>query len=163
MMLLKIPGAPYTCHYLTFRNVNVGKQAIVSKTNVMIRPNDKSQGSVAAYSRCGEILSNHITTNSLLNLPVIFGIAELLSVTGTKLDCFVHFVCLTTNLLKDFIRHLEFGEKQLFVNCCYTDFKLLTGVVSDHVDDREQRHFPVTFVATNGCNRSFCHFCGWAL
>ena len=53
-----------------------------SQTNVVI--NDKSQGSVATHLRRGEIFNSHILTNLLLSLPV----------TGKKVECLMHFVCL---------------------------------------------------------------------
>ena len=45
-------------HYLV--KLNVRKQAI----------NDKIQGSVATYFRCGRIVNNEINDDSLLSLPM---------------------------------------------------------------------------------------------
>jgi len=41
-------------------NINVRKQAI----------NNKLQGSVATYIRCGEIVNSHVKKGLLLSLPV---------------------------------------------------------------------------------------------
>ena len=61
-MGIKNPTAPCMCCYTILRNINVSKQAI----------NDKLQGSVATYWRCGGIVNNQIKKGLLPSLSVIF-------------------------------------------------------------------------------------------
>jgi len=51
---------PGICYYITLWNINVGKQAI----------NDKLQGSLPTYIRCGGVVNNQITKGLLLSLWV---------------------------------------------------------------------------------------------
>ena len=58
-MHIKNPIAHYICCYTTLWNINVKtKQAI----------NDKLQGSVATYLRCGGVVNNQIKKGLLLSL-----------------------------------------------------------------------------------------------
>jgi len=61
-VLIRDPTKHCMCWHTILWNIDVRKQAI----------NDKLQGSVTAYSRCGGIVNNHIKKGLLLNLPVIF-------------------------------------------------------------------------------------------
>jgi len=55
---LQYPTAPYTCCYTSLSNINASKKAL----------NDKLQGSVAAYLRCGGVVHNQIKKGLLLSL-----------------------------------------------------------------------------------------------
>ena len=81
-MHIKNPSPPCICCYTTIEALMSAKQAL----------NDKLQGIVAAYLRCGGIANNQIKKGLLLSLRVnffnrwIFG-----KVTSKKRDCLVHF------------------------------------------------------------------------
>ena len=59
-MSIKNPTTSCICCHTTLRNTNVRKQAI----------NDKLQGSVATYLRCGGVVNDQITTGLLLSMSV---------------------------------------------------------------------------------------------
>ena len=59
-MAVKNPTAPCICCYTTLWNINVAKQAI----------NDKLQGKVATYLRCGGVVYNQSKKGLLLSLWV---------------------------------------------------------------------------------------------
>ena len=71
-----------THRYTTLWNINVRKQAI----------NDKWQGSVATYLRCGEIVNNHFNKGVLLSLSVIFFNRWIFGKVKQERGCLVHFV-----------------------------------------------------------------------
>ena len=57
-MDIKNPTAPCTCYYTSCETLMSAKQAI----------NDKLQGSVATYLRCGGVVNNQIKKGLLLSL-----------------------------------------------------------------------------------------------
>jgi len=59
---MKNPTTHCICCHSTLWNINVRKKAT----------NDKLQGIVVTYLRCGEIVNNQIKKGLLLSLPVIF-------------------------------------------------------------------------------------------
>jgi len=59
---MKSSTTPSICYHTTLWKINVRKQVI----------NDKLQGSVATYLRCGGVVNNQIKKGLLLSLPVIF-------------------------------------------------------------------------------------------
>ena len=70
-------------------------------------------GSVATYLRCDGIVNNHIKKGLLLSLLVKkIKIGEYLAKIQAR-SYPVHFLHLTTTLLKDeeFTRHLQYGEE----------------------------------------------------
>jgi len=84
-MHIKNPTAPCICCYTTLWNINVSKKAL----------NDKLQGSVATYLRCGGIVNNQIKKGLLLSLSE----KKLKSVNiwrsyKQERYCFVHFLSL---------------------------------------------------------------------
>jgi len=80
--------------------------------------NNKLQGSVATYSRCGGLSKTTLRKGLLLSLPVkklkSVNIWQSCKQEGSR---FVHFVRLAIISLKDeeFTRHLEYGEKQMLL------------------------------------------------
>ena len=66
--------------------------------------NDKLQGSVATYWRCGKIVNNQIKKGLLLSLRVkdFFLISEwIFGKLQARRDCLVHFARLANTLMKD--------------------------------------------------------------
>jgi len=66
--------------------------------------NDKLQGSVATYLRCGGVVNNQIKKGLLLSLPSaseIFLSANIWQSYKQERDCLVHFVLSADALLKD--------------------------------------------------------------
>ena len=63
---------------------------------------DKSQSSVATYSRCGEVFNNQIKKGLLLSLWVIFfKSVNIWQSYKQERGCLVHFALLANTLLKD--------------------------------------------------------------
>jgi len=60
-VIVKNPTTIWICCHITLLNINVRKQAI----------NDKLQGSVASYLRCGGVANDQIKKDLLLSLSVI--------------------------------------------------------------------------------------------
>jgi len=65
--------------------------------------NDKLQGSVATYLRCGGLINNQIKKGLFLSLWVkkILKSVNIWQSYKQESDCLVHFVCLANALLKD--------------------------------------------------------------
>ena len=65
--------------------------------------NDKLQGSVATYLRCGGLINNQIKKGLFLSLWVkeILKSLNIWQSYKQERDCLVHFVCLANALLKD--------------------------------------------------------------
>jgi len=66
-MDIKPPIAPYICSY-----TNVISVAIETLMSAKQAINDKLQGSVAIYFRCGGVVNNQIRKSLLLSVSVIF-------------------------------------------------------------------------------------------
>jgi len=66
-MDIKPPIAPYICSY-----TNVISVAIETLMSAKQAINDKLQGSVAIYFRCGGVVNNQIRKSLLLSESVIF-------------------------------------------------------------------------------------------
>ena len=64
--------------------------------------NDKLQGSVAKYLRCGGVVNKQIKTGLLLSLPVkkFLKLVNIWQSYQEEGGC-LHIVCLTNTLLKD--------------------------------------------------------------
>jgi len=64
--------------------------------------NDKLQGSVAKYLRCGAVVNKQIKTGLLLSLPVknFLKLVNIWQSYQEEGGC-LHIVCLTNTLLKD--------------------------------------------------------------
>ena len=74
-MDIKPPIAPYICSY-----TNVISVAIETLMSAKQAINDKLQGSVAIYFRCGGVVNNQIRKSLLLSLSVkFFQIGEYLA------------------------------------------------------------------------------------
>jgi len=80
--MLKIPPHLACVATLPCETLMSAKQAL----------NDKLQGSVAAYLRCGEIVNNQMKKGSLLSMCKKFEIYEYLAKLQAKRDCLVHFL-----------------------------------------------------------------------
>jgi len=94
-MEIKNPTAPCICCYTTSWNINSAKQAV----------NDKLQGSVAAYLRCGGVVNKQIKKGLLLSLWVHF--LRLLAVCwpGAQSAWDKHALCqISTDLQKNSLR-----------------------------------------------------------
>jgi len=89
--VMKSSTTPSICYHTTLWKINVRKQVI----------NDKLQGSVATYLRCGGVVNNQIKKGLLLSLPVIFfKLLNIWQCYKQKGGCLVHVLCLPTALLK---------------------------------------------------------------
>jgi len=74
-MHIKHPTAPCSCCYTTVWNIKVSKTSI----------NDKLQGTVAIYLRCGWAVNKQIKKNLLLSVWVKFLMGEYLAKLQARL------------------------------------------------------------------------------
>ena len=67
------------------------------------KPNDKLQGSVATYLRCGGVVNNYIKSGLLLSVCVcdFFKSVNIWQSYKQKRGCLMHFAGLANTLLKD--------------------------------------------------------------
>jgi len=82
-MDIKNPTAPCICCYNTFKTLTSAEQAI----------NDKLQGSVVAYLRCGGVVNNQIKKGLLLRNGKSVNIWQSYK---RERDCLVYFLRLLT-------------------------------------------------------------------
>ena len=84
-MDIKIPPHLEYVAALPYETFMSAKQAI----------NNKLQGSIAAYLRCGVVVNNQIRKGLLLSLPVnVFKSVNIWQSYKQNRDCLVHFLCL---------------------------------------------------------------------
>ena len=67
--------------------------------------NDKLQGSVATYLRCGEVVNNQIKKGLLLSVSKKLKSVHIWRSYKQERDCFIHFARLANSLLKDEMCH----------------------------------------------------------